>query len=65
MFPNNFFILQVAAHEENNKMNIKNIALVFGPNIAWGQGQLSLTAIGQVNNFMELLITNYDDLFAI
>jgi len=59
------FLVQVAAHEENNKMNIKNIALVFGPNIAWGQGQLSLTAIGQVNNFMELLITNYDDLFAI
>ena len=58
-------MLQVAAHEENNKMNIKNLALVFGPNIAWGQGQLSLTAIGQVNNFTELLISHYEELFAI
>jgi len=44
-------------------MTVKNLAIVFGPNIAWGQGQLSLTAVGQVNYFTELLLTHYDKLF--
>ena len=53
------------AKEAANKMSIKNLAIVFGPNISWGQGQLSLTTVSQVNNFTELLLTHYEDLFVV
>lgn len=46
-------------------MTVKNLAIVFGPNIAWGQGKLSLTTVNQVNNFTELLLTHYEELFVI
>lgn len=56
-------LLQVASHSAENRMNIKSLAIVFGPNITWSQGQLSLTLAGQVNNFTEFILSHYSELF--
>ena len=58
-------LLQVNAKEAANKMSIKNLAIIFGPNISWDQGRLSVTDASQVNNFTELLLTHYEDLFVV
>lgn len=57
--------LQIASMEKHNKMNVKSLAIVFGPNMVWCHSQLSLTMIGQANNFVELLLNNYDQLFTL
>ncbi|XP_067945590.1 rho GTPase-activating protein 8-like isoform X2 [Watersipora subatra] len=59
------FLVRVNEKQSVNKMSIKNLAIVFGPNISWGQGQLSLTTVSQVNNFAELLIRHYEELFVV
>ena len=46
-----------------NKMTAVNISIVFGPNLVWSRQQASLTVMGHINSFTQLLITNYDEIF--
>jgi len=58
------YYLQVADHQDVNKMTPLNLAIVFGPNLVWSQSEAaSLTSLGEVNTFTLILITNFDQIF--
>lgn len=42
-----------------------NLAIVFGPNLLWSQfaNIFTFAAVGQITCFVQLLISNYDDIF--
>ena len=55
---------QVRAHEEVNKMNALNLAIVFGPNLLWSPDQAaSLIGLGEINSFVNIMIQNKDAIF--
>uniref|UniRef100_A0A673XUI7 Rho GTPase activating protein 1 n=1 Tax=Salmo trutta TaxID=8032 RepID=A0A673XUI7_SALTR len=54
------FLVQVSAQSEINKMNNTNLAVVFGPNLLWGQdAAMTLSAIGPINNFTRTLLDQH------
>ncbi|KAL1007038.1 hypothetical protein UPYG_G00081100 [Umbra pygmaea] len=54
------FLVQVSAQSEINKMNNANLAVVFGPNLLWGQdAAMTLSAIGPINNFTRTLLDQH------
>jgi hypothetical protein len=57
------FLHHVAAHSDKNKMDAKNLSYVFGPNFLRKQ-ELTLIDIEKINNFVELLIRYYPEIFA-
>ena len=57
------FYFQVVDNCRSNRMDVKNLAIVFGPNLLWSKSQASLTSLGFVNSCSELLITHVDELF--
>lgn len=57
------FLTEVAAKSEVNRMDSKNLAVVFGPNLLWSKSQASLTSMGYVNTCAFILIDSYDMLF--
>jgi len=57
------FLTEVVSRCEVNKMDVKNIAIVFGPNLLWSKNEATLTLMGYVHSCAELLITHYHQLF--
>ncbi|KAA0723462.1 GTPase-activating protein 1 CDC42 [Triplophysa tibetana] len=58
------FLAQVSAESEVNKMNNANLAVVFGPNLLWGQdAAMTLCAIGPINNFIRILLDQHQEVF--
>uniref|UniRef100_A0A8C8H3X7 Rho GTPase-activating protein 1-like n=1 Tax=Oncorhynchus tshawytscha TaxID=74940 RepID=A0A8C8H3X7_ONCTS len=59
------FLVQVSAQSEINKMNNTNLAVVFGPNLLWGQdAAMTLSAIGPINNFTRTLLDQHYEVFS-
>ncbi|XP_076804382.1 rho GTPase-activating protein 1-like isoform X1 [Clavelina lepadiformis] len=59
------FLNTVASHSDVNKMTFQNLAVVFGPNLAWSTDQVaSLVAMGPINTFVMLMLENHDQFFA-
>jgi hypothetical protein len=57
---------QVVDRCDMNKMTAANLAVVFGPNLAWPNDKtMSLTSIGPINAFTEYLFTNMQEVFII
>ena len=57
-------MLQVADHQEVNKLTSLNLAIVFGPNLIWSTNEAaSLTSLGEINTFTVILINNFDKIF--
>lgn len=45
-------------------MNNANLAVVFGPNLLWGQdAAMTLCAIGPINNFIRILLDQHEEVF--
>ncbi|XP_064396567.1 rho GTPase-activating protein 8-like isoform X2 [Halichondria panicea] len=58
------FLSKVAANQELNKMTEMNLAIVFGPNLAWSSSETAnLSSLGEINSFTLLLIKHFDLLF--
>lgn len=58
------FDMQVSAESEVNKMTNANLAVVFGPNLLWGQdAAMTLSAIGPINNFIRILLDHHHEVF--
>ncbi|XP_056609862.1 rho GTPase-activating protein 1 [Triplophysa dalaica] len=58
------FLAQVSAESEVNKMDNANLAVVFGPNLLWGQdAAMTLCAIGPINNFIRILLNQHEEVF--
>lgn len=56
--------VQVSAESEVNKMTNANLAVVFGPNLLWGQdASMTLSAIGPINNFTRILLDLHQEVF--
>ncbi|KAI5088538.1 rho GTPase-activating protein 1, partial [Silurus meridionalis] len=59
------FLAQVSAESEVNKMTNTNLAVVFGPNLLWGQdAAMTLSSIGPINNFARVLLDLHVDIFS-
>ena len=57
---------QVVDRCDMNKMTAANLAVVFGPNLAWPNDKtMSLTSIGPINAFTEYLFSNMHQVFII
>lgn len=56
-------LVEVAAHADKNKMTTQNLAICFGPNLIWPNGQASLCTVTYVNSFTQLLLDNFDLFF--
>ena len=60
------FLCLVDDRSDMNKMTASNLAVVFGPNLAWPvDHQLSLAYIGPINTFTQFLIDNMYQVFII
>ncbi|KAL7058870.1 hypothetical protein AAHC03_013625 [Spirometra sp. Aus1] len=59
------FLQEVSAHAASNKMTDYNLGIVFGPNLLWSKfaNVASFAAVGQITTFVQLLISNFDDIF--
>uniref|UniRef100_A0A0X3P122 Rho GTPase-activating protein 1 n=1 Tax=Schistocephalus solidus TaxID=70667 RepID=A0A0X3P122_SCHSO len=59
------FLQEVSAHAASNKMTDYNLGIVFGPNLLWSKfaNVDSFAAVGQITTFIQLLISNFDDIF--
>lgn len=58
------FLAQVSANSDVNKMTNPNLAVVFGPNLLWGQdAAMTLSAIGPINNFTRILLDLNQEIF--
>ena len=69
------FLYLVAENSDVNKMNFKNLSIVFGPNFLWAPvtstpltasftiNEFSLKNIECVNNFVELMIKFNKEIF--
>ncbi|KAJ0184051.1 hypothetical protein K1T71_000474 [Dendrolimus kikuchii] len=60
------FLWKVQDRSCLNKMTSSNLAVVFGPNLAWPpNGQMSLQAIAPINSFTDFLLVNHESIFII
>lgn len=60
------FLTQVMVKSDVNLMNAGNLAIVFGPNLAWpGNEPVSLAQLQHLNNFAYRLLTNSTKIFVI
>lgn len=60
------FISLVVDRQDMNKMTAANLAVVFGPNLAWSNDKtMSLTSIGPINAFTDYLFSNMHQVFII
>jgi len=60
------FLSLVVDRCDMNKMTAANLAVVFGPNLVWANDrQMSLTAIGPINGFIEFILNNMHEIFII
>jgi len=60
------FLCLVTDRCDMNKMTAANLAVVFGPNLAWpNDKQMSLSFIGPINTFTQFMIDNMYEVFII
>ncbi|XP_035429198.1 rho GTPase-activating protein 1 [Spodoptera frugiperda] len=60
------FLWKVQDRSCLNKMTTSNLAVVFGPNLAWPpNGQMSLLSIAPINNFTDFLLSHQESIFII
>lgn len=64
------YLSLLAKHSDVNKMHAANLALIFGPNLAWSRsdplgGAAVLGAMRGLNILLQLLINNYAKVFEI
>ncbi|XP_059055267.1 rho GTPase-activating protein 1-like [Achroia grisella] len=60
------FLWKVQDRSCLNKMTSSNLAVVFGPNLAWPpNGQMSLQAIAPINAFTDFVLRNQESIFII
>jgi len=60
------FLSLVVDRCDMNKMTAANLAVVFGPNLAWPHDKtMTLTSIGPINAFTEYLFSNMHQVFII
>ncbi|XP_028033805.1 rho GTPase-activating protein 8 [Bombyx mandarina] len=60
------FLWKVKDRSCLNKMTCSNLAVVFGPNLAWPpSGQMSLQAIAPINAFTDFTLENQESIFII
>jgi len=60
------FISLVVDRCDMNKMTAANLAVVFGPNLAWSNDKtMTLTSIGPINSFTEYLFSHMHEVFII
>ncbi|PZC80537.1 hypothetical protein B5X24_HaOG214578 [Helicoverpa armigera] len=60
------FLWKVQDRSCLNKMTTNNLAVVFGPNLAWPpNGQMSLLSIAPINNFTDFLLAHQESIFII
>ncbi|XP_005384065.2 PREDICTED: rho GTPase-activating protein 1 isoform X2 [Chinchilla lanigera] len=58
------FLVQVSAHQDQNKMTNTNLAVVFGPNLLWAKdAAITLKAINPINTFTKFLLDHQGELF--
>jgi Rho GTPase-activating protein 1 len=61
------FLALVSQNSDKNKMNSKNLSIVFGPNMLWAPAsnlnEFSLIQVEMINNFVDLLIRFQSDIF--
>ncbi|CAF0885266.1 unnamed protein product [Rotaria sp. Silwood1] len=59
------FLNLISVYCDTNLMTTKNLAIVFGPNLAWSDDvqMNTLTNISLINTFTEILIARYTELF--
>lgn len=58
------FLHEVAENSAKNLMTASNLSIVFGPNLVWSRTQAqSLTLVRPINAFVQLLITEANDIF--
>lgn len=60
------FLLNVVEHEDMNKMNIYNIAVVFTPCLMWSQNHASMEEIINIGisiKFVTLMLKYYPTIF--
>ncbi|KAA0183572.1 Rho GTPase-activating protein 8, partial [Fasciolopsis buskii] len=57
------FLTEVTQYANENKMNATNLSVVFGPSLIWSRHQASLSVMGVINAFTQLLITHYETIF--
>ncbi|TSQ58054.1 Rho GTPase-activating protein 1 [Bagarius yarrelli] len=57
-------VVDFHTNSEVNKMTNTNLAVVFGPNLLWGQdAAMTLSSIGPINNFTRVLLDLQEDIF--
>jgi len=60
------FLYLVMERSDMNKMTAANLAIVFGPNLAWSHDKtMSLASIQPLNTFTEFLLNNIHQVFVI
>nr|BAM19766.1 rho/rac/cdc GTPase-activating protein [Papilio xuthus] len=60
------FLWKVQDRSCLNKMTANNLAVVFGPNLAWPpNGQMTLQAIAPINAFTDYILENQESIFII
>uniref|UniRef100_A0AC35TLR4 RhoGAP domain containing protein n=1 Tax=Rhabditophanes sp. KR3021 TaxID=114890 RepID=A0AC35TLR4_9BILA len=60
------FLIEVAAHHQQNKMDANNLSVVFGPNLTWPTNQQPvISQLHTLNNFCYILMTEYEYVFEI
>lgn len=58
------FLVAVMDHSDVNKMNSKNLAIVFGPNLIWARSAAaSLSAMGPINSISRIILENVTYIF--
>ncbi|CAF0829049.1 unnamed protein product [Adineta ricciae] len=59
------FLNLVANYSDTNLMTTSNLSIVFGPNLAWSEGDQmnTLANYSLINTFTEILIARYTELF--
>ena len=59
-------LFQVVDRSDLNKMTAANLAVVFGPNLAWPRDKtITMTCISHINTFIEYLFNNMHQVFII
>ncbi|CAF0898310.1 unnamed protein product, partial [Didymodactylos carnosus] len=59
------FLNLISSYSDTNLMTASNLAIVFGPNLAWAQNTMdnTLANMSFINTFTEILISRYTELF--
>eukprot|EP00040_Diaphanoeca_grandis_P037516 m.245091 g.245091 ORF g.245091 m.245091 type:complete len:393 (+) comp33833_c12_seq1:19-1197(+) len=58
------FLFEISKHEENNKMSMNNLAIVFGPNVMKSSDEAaSFLGTGKINTLFRYILENQSSMF--